>query len=129
MLQKINQKYNKTPKVNTRDTHLYQLVHFSKHFWVAATCNSHWPLGTYNAFMVVMVYITCYCLSPFQHLQLQTSTWIQITCDITRAMYYRSSFECLYRENSVGILIFQKEEHGNYRSTFYFISKNEALLE
>jgi len=32
MLQKINQKYDKTPKVNTRNTHQYQLVHFSKHF-------------------------------------------------------------------------------------------------
>jgi len=95
MLQKFNQKYDKTPKFNTRNTHQYQLVHFGKHFSVAAICNSQWSLGTCNVFMEVMVYITCYCLSPFQHLLLQTSTWIQITCDITRGLYYRSSFECL----------------------------------
>jgi len=95
MLQKINQKNDKTLKVNTTNTHQYQLVHISKHFWVAATCNSQWSLGTCNVFMVVMVYITCYCLTPFQRLQLQTSTWIRITCDITRGVYCRSSFECL----------------------------------
>jgi len=93
MLQKINQKYDKTPKFNTRNTHQYQLVHFSKHFYSCS--NSQWSRGTFNVFMEVMVYITCYCLSLFQHLQLQTSTWDQITCDISRGVYYRSSFECL----------------------------------
>ena len=95
MLRKFNQKYDKTLKFNTRNTHQYQLVHISKHFWVAATCNSQWWHGTCNVFMAVMVYITCYCLSPFQHLQLHTSTWIRITCDITKGVHCRSSFECL----------------------------------
>jgi len=67
MVQKINQTYDKTLKVNSRNTHQYQLVHISKHVWVAATCNSQWSHGTCNVFMVVMVYITCYCLTPFQH--------------------------------------------------------------
>jgi len=43
MLQKINQKYDKTPKFNTRNTHQYQLVYFSKHFQLQqhATVSGH----------------------------------------------------------------------------------------
>jgi len=92
MLQKINQKCDKTPKFNTRNTHQYQLVHFRNIFQLQQHATVSAVTWHMQCAMEVMVYITCYCLSPFQHLPLQTSTWIQITCDITRGVYYRQSF-------------------------------------
>ena len=40
MLQKINQKYDKT-EVDTRNTHQYLLIHMSEYISVAATVSSH----------------------------------------------------------------------------------------
>jgi len=121
MLQKINQKYDKTPKFNTRNTHQYQLFNSVNNFQLQqhATVSGHlahamclWRWWFISHVIVYLLFNICSC-------RLQPESKLLVT----------SQRECIADhhlnacKNSVGILIFQKEEHGDYRSTFYFISK------